>query len=76
MTWPTSWDSGSMVILYWVLFLAQKIDSHRLSGLSSSHGFTRPSAESWSRTPLRSAYCGHERVYHAVDRGYLIPGYI
>ncbi|KAL4306039.1 hypothetical protein AHAS_Ahas16G0138400 [Arachis hypogaea] len=43
---------------YWVLFLAQRIDSHRPSGLSSSHGSRIQFAKSWSRMPLRSAYCG------------------
>ncbi|RYR33100.1 hypothetical protein Ahy_A10g047673 isoform B [Arachis hypogaea] len=43
---------------YWVLFQALRIDSHRRSELSNSHGFTIPSVESWSMTPLSSACYG------------------
>ncbi|KAL4315963.1 hypothetical protein AHAS_Ahas15G0237600 [Arachis hypogaea] len=47
---------------YWVMFLAQRVDSAKPSALSNSHGFTIPSEESWSRMPLRSTYCSKREV--------------
>ncbi|RYR29768.1 hypothetical protein Ahy_B01g054276 isoform A [Arachis hypogaea] len=35
-----------------------RTDSHRPSGLLSSHGSRIRFVESWSRTPLKSTYCG------------------